>query len=842
MGRSPAVSPDAQTGMSSQSRVTSLLESLMRDLRFTFRSLRRKPGFTVVVVLSLALGIGANTGIFSVIDATLLRPLPVPNPDGLIVVDVAASRMMEFGGSSYLDLQDFRNRSRAFANLAIVQNISAGMSTGKGEAQVVYGSLVSGDYFNTVQVMPALGRNFRAEEDVALGKYPVVVISHGLWGRAFANDPDIIGRQVRLNGKSFTVIGVMPRSFTGSNLYYHPDFYVPVMMAQGLTTDGNDIFTHRSWREFDMMGRLKPGVTAAQAQAEMDGVARDLEKAYPETNRNTVVHVRTEMGRRMAGGSLLLPTVIMTLVFLVLLIACANVASLLMARATSRMKEISTQLAVGATRGTLVRQLLTESTVLAAMGGVCGILLGSVVARGFQALLPYSAAPTQPDINLDSRVLLFALAVSVLAVFLCGLAPAFSTAREAMLKVSTHVRAGAAENGAFGSLARRVLIAGQIALSTILLIGGGLFLKAFMHAENVDLGFNSDHMLLVTLDPSQKGYSVEKAQQFQMQLVQKAASLPGVKSASVASSVPFLSGASWDIAIDGYTGQGGERFLDINTNQVGPGYFATMQIPLLRGREFTEHDKTDAPLVAIVNETLARRYIVNDGDLEKAIGHKLSLRDHDGIPIVGVVKDSNNGFIGQPVQPMFYMSYEQMGRPSATLHVRTEGNPTVMTGQIRAEMKNLDPEIAPISVLKMTSAISSQGLFLPRVSAVLGGAFGLVALLLAVVGLYGVVSFLVGRRTQEIGVRIALGAQRGRILRMILGSGISLAGVGLALGAGGAFFMSPLMKGLLLDVNPRDPQVFLGIAAALIAATLVASWIPARRATRVDPMEALRYE
>jgi predicted permease len=831
-----------QVEIGSQSRVTSLLESFVRDLRFTLRSLRRNPGFTLVVVLSLALGIGANTAIFSVIDATLLRPLPVPHPEGLIVVDLAASRLMQFGATSYLDLQDFRSRSHAFENLAIVQNISAGMSTGKGESQVVYGSLVSGNYFNTLQVQPALGRNFRAEEDMAPGKYPVAIISHGLWSRAFANDPNIIGRQVRLNGKSFTIIGVAPGSFTGSNLYYRPDFYVPVMMAQGLTTDGNDIFIHRSWREFDMLGRLKPGVTVAQAQAEMDGVARDLEKAYPDTNRNTVAHVRTEMGRRMSGGGLLLPVVIMTLVFLVLLIACANVASLLMARATSRMKEISTQFAVGATRGTLVRQLLTESAVLAAMGGVCGVLLGSVSTRGIQALLPYSAAPTTPQIHLDSRVLMFALAVSVLSVFLCGLAPAFSTAREAMLKVSTNVRAGAAESGAFGSLARRVLIAGQIALSTMLLIGGGLFLKTFLHAERVDLGFNPDHLLLVAIDPSQEGYSVEKAQQYQEQLAQSAANLPGVKSASVASSVPFLSGASWDIAIDGYTGQGGEKFIDINTNQVGPGYFATMQIPLLRGREFTDHDNNKAPLVAIVNETLARRYIVNDGDLGKAIGHKISLRDREGIPIVGVVKDSNNGFIGQPVWPMFYMPYAQMGRPSATLHIRTEGDPTTVTGQIRAEMKGLDPGVAPISVLTMITAVSSQGLFVPRVSAILGGTFGFVALLLAVVGLYGVVSFLVGRRTQEIGVRIALGAQRGRILRMILGSGISLAGVGLAIGAAGAFFMAPLMKGLLLDVNPRDPEVFGGIAAALIAATLVASWVPARRATYVDPMEALRYE
>ena len=840
MGPSIA-SRDAQLTTTSQSRIVSFFESLGRDLRFTFRSLRRKPGFTFIVVLSLALGIGANTAIFSVIDAFLLRPLPIPHLENYILIDVAASRLTQFGGSSYLDLQDFRSRNRSFESLAITSNISAGMSTGSGEPQVVYGSLVSGNYFSTLQIAPAMGRDFRPEEDQAPGKAPVVILSNALWGRAFANDPNIIGKQIKLNNKSFTVIGVAPKTFTGQNLYYRPDIYVPVMMAQGLTTDGNDIFTHRGWREFDMFGRLKPGVTVAQAQAEMDGIMRNLEKEYPDTNKDTAAFVRKEMDRRMSQG-VLLPAVIMTLVILVLLIACANVASLLMARATARMKEISTQFAVGATRRTLIQQLLTESAVLSAMGGISGILLGVISVRGFQTLLPFSLGPTNPEFHLDLRVMTFALAVSLLSVFLCGLAPAFSTAREAMTKLSTNVRAGNSQGRAFGSVSRRILIGGQIALSTMLLIGGGLFLKAFIRAEKLDLGFNPDHMLLVSLDPSQRGYSIEKTQQFQKQLMENVANLPGVKSASIASFVPFQSGTSWDLSVDGYTAPGGEKFADTNTNEVAPGYFATMQIPLLSGRDFTDHDDKNAPMVAIVNETLARRYIVNDGDLSKAVGHKISLRDREGIVIVGVVKDSNPGFIGAPTFPTFYMTYAQMGRPAATLHVRTNGDPAAMTTQIRAQLSNLDPDVAPISVLTFNQLVTSQGLFQQRISAILGGAFGVVALLLAVVGLYGVVSFLVGRRTQEIGVRIALGAQRGKILRMVLANGISLAFIGLAIGAAAAFVLTPQMGGLLLDVNPRDPQIFFGIAAALIAATLGASWIPALRATRVDPMEALRYE
>jgi len=612
-------------------------------------------------------------------------------------------------------------------------------------------------------------------------------------------------------------------------------------MISGLTTDGKETLTHRGWRSFSMMGRLNPGVTVAQAQAEMDGIMRDVDKAYPDTNKDTGAYVRKEMDRRMINN-VSFPAIIMGLVFLVLLIACANVASLLMARATTRMREISTQFAVGATRGVLLRQLLTESAVLATIGGACGISVAYASIQGFTAMLPYSSFPGQPQFQLDGRVLIFTLAVSTLSVFLCGLAPAFSTVREAMVKITSNVRAGAAENRAYGAVARRVLIAGQIALSTMLLIGSGLFLKAFAKAQHVDLGFNPDHVLLVNIDPSLKGYSTAKSTLFHLQLLQQVKDLPGVQSASYASSVPFLSGASWDIAIDGYTTETGERFIDIPTNQVAPDYFKTMQTPLLRGREFDDHDKADAPLVAIVNETLARRFIVHDGDLEKAIGHKLSLRDHEGIPIVGVVKDSNLGRVGMDSIPVFYLAFSQMARTNSTLYVRTQGDLGTMTTQVRAQLHNLDADVAPISVLSYRTIITDVGLFMPRAMAIVGGAFGVVALLLSVIGLYGVVSFLVGRRTQEIGVRIALGAQKGSILCMVLSNGITLALVGLAVGVIGSFLMTPLLNSLLLGVSPRDPGVFAVISVTLVVATLVASWIPANRAARVDPMVALRYE
>ena len=822
-------------------RIISLLEALERDLRFTFRGLRRRPGFTLAVVLSLGLGIGANTAIFSGVDAILLRPLPIPNPHDLVTVDVAASRLTQFGGSSYLDLTDFRRRSQAFEKLAVSQTMSAGMSTGQDEAQIIYGMLVSGTFLSTLQVEPALGRDFRPEEDDVPGKDPVAIISNDLWSSAFAKDKEVIGKQIRLNGRPFTIIGVTPKSFTGASLFFRPAIYVPAMMAQGLSTDGNDLLTHRSYRGFDMIGRLKPGVTLAQAQSEMDGIMRDLERTYPDTNKDTAVYLRHEMDRRMAQG-VQFPAVLMSLTVLVLLIACANVAGLLMARSTARTREISTQLAVGASRITLIRQLLTESAVLSWLGGLCGVSLGYVCIRGFAALLPYSPFPGGPEFRLDARVLTYALLASTSAVFLCGLAPAFSAVKEAILTVTSNVRGSAAETRASGAFARRALIVGQIVLSTVLLIAAGLFLKAFWRAQKVDLGFNPDHVLLVRVDPSLRGYSNQKSLQLQQQLLDQASTLPGVQSASLATGVPFLSGASWDIAIDGYTAPGGETFVDTRTNQVAPDYFKAMQIRLLSGREFSRHDIDGSPLVAIVNETFARSYIVGHGPLEKALGHNLRLRDQDHISIVGVVQDSTRGGIGAPASPTFYLAYAQMGSPDAVLHVRTAGEPSAMTAAIREQLRRLDPELTPLAVVPLSTVVSSQGLFLPRVAAVLVGAFGLVALSLAVVGIYGVVSFMVGRRTEEIGVRMALGAQRGRILRMVLANAISLVVTGLLVGATVAFLAAPLISGLLIDVNPRDPKIFLAIASVLITATLGASWIPARRATRVNPMDALRRE
>jgi predicted permease len=407
------------------------------------------------------------------------------------------------------------------------------------------------------------------------------------------------------------------------------------------------------------------------------------------------------------------------------------------------------------------------------------------------------------------------------------------------LSVNTRSALGGRSRSA---LARRILIGGQVALSVVLLVAAGLFLKVFLRAQSADLGFNPDHMLLVTVDPSLRGYKDERSNHLNQQILERVSALPGVVSATMAASVPFLSGGSWDLSIDGYTSAGGEKFVDTNTNQIGPNYFATMQIPLLSGREFTDRGTAKAPQVAIVNETLARRYIVEKDSLDKALGHILRLRDNVPIQIVGVVKDCSNGAIGQPPPPVFYLPYLQQGGSRVTLQLRTNGEPTGITSLVRQEIGALDSDVTPLSVFTMREAFSSNGLFSSRIFAILSGAFGLIALSLAVVGLYGVVSFLVGCRTQEIGIRMALGAQRSSVLRMILVNGISLATLGVVIGMIAALAAAPLMSSMLNGVSPRDPQTFVSIGLILLTATFVASWIPAQRATRVDPNLALRCE
>ena len=649
-----------------------LLDNLWRDLRFAFRALRKRPGFTLIVVLSLALGIGANTAIFSVVDAILLRPLPVHDPGGIVDIDTATSRLTRFGNSSYLDYVDYRNRAKSFKNMAIYQRMSAGMSrAGTGsKPQIVHGLLVSGNYFSTFEVQPMLGRAFLPEEGDVPNKYPVAVISYALWNRAFGADPNTVGQAIRLSGHSFTIVGVAPKSFTGTDLFFQPGIYVPAAMSAQVMSDGSDILTQRTYRGFEVRGRLNPGVSVAQAQSEMNVIMSDLEREHPDSNKDAVAVVRKDLSRRMEG-QLTLPAILMGLVILVFLMACANVASLLMAKATSRLREIATQISLGATRGNLLRQFLTESAVLAAIGGAVGVLVAYGCIKGVTALVPsFAGSEEHLEFRLDLRVLTYAVAASTAAVFLFGLAPALTAVKEAW-SATLGTRSAVSASRSFSVVARRILIGGQVALSAVLLIAGGLFVRSFGYAQKAGVGFNPDNLLIVSLDPMLRGYTNDQATHFNLQLLQRAASLHGVKSAALAGVAPFLSGSSWDLSIDGYTAPDGERFLDVLTNEVSPDYFATMQIPVIYGREFTDRDTEKAPLVAIVNETLVHQYMADSPSLEKVLGRIIRLRDGGPIRVVAVVKDSNyGGAVGGPAKPVFYLPYAQQGNSRAILHLR----------------------------------------------------------------------------------------------------------------------------------------------------------------------------
>lgn len=823
------------------------LESVWRDLRVSVRSLIMKPGFTFLVVLSLGLGIGANTVIFSVIDGILLRPVAIPHPDDLVTVDTAASHVTKFGDSSYLDYVDYSRQTKDLLGVLAYRRVVIGLDPDPGlagsRAQVIWGLLVSGNYFSLLQVNSLAGRGFLFEEDQALGKAPVAIISYNLWQSIFNGDSDVVGKPVKLNGHVYNIIGVAPPSFLGLDLSYRPDIYVPMsMIGEMVPGSGVQLLQSRHSRSFVIRGRLRPGVSASEAQAEASVICSNLTHAYPADNKDTNFIVRKDLDYRLENNGIAYSAVLLGLVVFVLLIACANVASLLMARATGRLAATATQLALGASRKRLFRQMMTESTVFVILGGAFGLILAWVGIRLAVNLAPYQPAPQGPLFRLDIRVMIYAAIACALTVFLCGLAPAFMATREAA-RAALKVRA--ASNRTFGAFARRVLIGGQVALSLILLIAGALFLKAFVRLQSYELGFNPDNVYIVSMNPGLYNYSAAQTAHFYKELLARISNMTGVKSASLGAISPFLGLYSQDISIDGYTTPAGDKVIDTLTNRTSPGYFDTLQIPFLQGRKFTENDNVGTPPVAIVNETFARRFIVGKGDLSGAMNHIFRRRDNLPIQIVGIVKDSVYGVatpLGAPPAPVYYTPFLQGTDSYAVIMARTEGSLQGMGNSLQQTIHNLDPAIAPIYSLPLKTVVTERALDKPRVTAVLSGIFALIAITLAIIGLYGVVSYTVECRTQEIGIRVALGAQRSSVLRMILASSISLVVAGLVAGVVGALMLSRYVSGLLIGVGSRDPLIFIALPLALLAVTVIASLIPASRATRVEPVTALRYE
>jgi predicted permease len=841
------------------------MRTLWQDLRYGARTLLKTPGFLVVAVFSLALGIGANTSIFSFVNAVLLRPLPVADEARLVYV-FSGTRTNPYNVTSYPDYVDYRDKNEVFNGLAAYSGISVSLNSNE-QAEMISGLIVTGNYFDVLGVRASLGRTFLPEEDKTPGTHPVVIISHGLWQSHFAGDRAVVGRQLLLNGQPFTIVGVAPPDFNGAEVGQTSDLYVPMAMQTlvrppraGYSGEMNpDLLSRRGPRWLQMIGRLKPGATTEQAQANMTTLAAQLAQAYPDVDREQMATVSpvskgdpTERGTLLSVAGLL-----SAVVTLVLLIACANVANLLLARAHSRRKEISIRLALGASRGRLIRQLLTESVLLALAGGAAGLLLAVWLVDAMQSYTPPgNFFPVEFDFSLDKSVLLFTLLLSVLTGIIFGIAPALQASKPdlvAALKDETAMLAGQSSQVARRFSLRNLLVVAQVALSLVLLISAGLFLRSLQQAQRIEPGFEPEHVLTMPLNINLLRYTKTQGQEFYRQTLERVAALPGVASATLTRTPP-LSGASRQssVLIAGQsgpdqashsesTGGGGEN-LGNNmtlTSPVGLDYFRTLKIPLLRGRDFNAQDRVNSPGVVIINESFAKRYFAGQDPL----GRQVSLNGAQGpwLEVVGLARDSKYLTLGEAPTPFLYQPLTQRHESGMVLLVRTSGDPANYVTAVRREVHALEPNL-PLTNARTMMELLGLSLYPARMGAVLLGGFGLLALLLASVGLYGVMSYSVSRRTREIGIRMALGAQRRDVLRLMLREAMTLVAIGIVLGLVVAFAVTRLLVGFLYGVSPTDPLAFIGIAILLAAVAVVASLIPARRAAQVDPMVAFRYE
>jgi predicted permease len=824
-----------------------MIADLWQDLRYGARMLIKSPGFTAVAALSLALGIGANTAIFSLVDKVMIRKLPVEEPDRLVTVSVNSGRGL---GTvfTYPDFADYRARNEVFEDLVCYAQRALTLNEG-GRAERIQGTIVSGNYFTALRVRPALGRGFLAEEDKTRGTHPVVMLSYGLWQRRFGADPGLVGKAVNLNGVNFTVVGIAPPEFTGTVPGITPDVYVPVMM-QGQVSPSwkmDPLFGPRSrnlsWLE--VLGRLKPGISREQAASAMTVLGSQVASANPNPDGSPRFEPKFALEDGGRGHTYLLRDLrfplqmLMATVGLILVIASANVANLLLARAGARQKEIAVRLAIGAGRARLIRQLLTESALLSTLGGVGGLALAASISGLVISYTPPNAfSALTLDNRLDWRVLGFTLAISLLTGILFGLAPALSASRSDLVSTLKD------ETSLLGKRVRRLslrnlLVVAQVALSVIVLVGAGLCVRSLQKLLAVDAGFDPSKILVMSADVSLSGYDNERGLRFFSDLLERVKLLRGVEAVSVAAQTPLSSGVNSILKAEGYTPESGED-LSSDFNIVGPDYFLTMNIPLLHGREFGMSDVATAPQVVIINETAARRFWPN----QNPVGRRLTLGrapDEEVRDIVGVVKDSKYRRLNEEARPAMYSPFAQDYRANMTLHVRTADEPGAMVAAVRREAQALDASL-PLYGVRTLEEQKSNSLYTSRLAATLLTVFGLLALGLAAVGLYGVMTYAVNRRVRELGIRMALGAQSRDVLKLVLTQGVKLALLGVGIGLLAAFALTRWMESLLFGVRPTDPLTFTVITVVLTLVALVACWIPARRATKVDPLIALRGE
>jgi putative ABC transport system permease protein len=810
------------------------MNRLLQDLRYGARMLVKNPGFTLVAVIALALGIGATSAIFTVVNALLLRPLPYPEAEQLAMVATTMRReQVEVRRSSYPDFVDWRNQNTVFEQMAALYSTSFSL-LGAGEPERVSGELISASYFSLLGVRAAHGRTFLPEEDHAPDAQRVAVVGHDLWQRRFGGKT-LVGKTIQLSDGNYTVVGIMPESFRG--ISDQAELWLPMMMASSAREADAGVLQKRRERWLSAVARLKPGVSLQQAQTEMDTIARRLEQAYPDSNTNRGARV-TLLHEQLFGSLQLTLWTLLGAVGCVLLVACANVANLLLQRAAVRHKETAIRLALGATTGRLMRQLLTESLLLALIGGVLGVLV-SWWSVGFLVALSPITFPSFVTLALDARVLGFSLLVSVVTGVLFGLAPALQAARPALNEVLKD--AGRGSSGGLGrSRLLGALVVSEIALALVLLVGAGLMIRGLQRLQAVDPGFDSDHLMTMRVSlPAQK-YQRAQLDAFSQQLHERLQALPGVQSVALSSDLPLGSSTSaGPIVLEGQAVAPAGSEIRIYRHSVTPQFFATLGIPLVKGREFTAGDHAQAPGVVIVSEALARRYWPG----EDAIGKRLQetgAPDHPWRSIVGIAADVKyRGLPQNPnADPDIYLPLLQRPNNSLSLAVRAKADPASLTASIRSELQKFAPDLPVYGVTTMAQQMARQTRQ-ARFSTWLLGIFGALALLLAAVGIYSVMAYAVEQRTHEIGIRLALGAHAGDVLKLVVGQGMRLALLGVALGLSAAFALTQLMKRLLIGVVAADPLTYVVIVLLLVSVALFACWLPALRATKVDPMITL---
>ncbi len=823
------------------------LETLWQDVRYGSRMLGRAPGFTAIAILSLAVGIGANCAIFSFADALLLRPLPVARPGDVLTVGSTISiEALGVSGlaSSYRDYVDIRDRNRSFSGLTAFSLVTAGFADRPGAVPVLkMGVLASDNLFDVMGVRPALGRPFLPEEGRVPGRDAVVVLGHALWEQHFASDPSAVGRRVDLNGRPFTVIGVAPREFTGLNAYVRADFFVPLMMSSVFLTDPKAASLEaRDVRNLELKGRLAPGVSQGMAQTELTAIGADLARAYPDTNKNRSWAVRTELQARIAQSppDAMLVAMLATLALAVLLVACANVAGLLASRAPVRAREMAMRLAIGAGRSRLVRQLVTESLLTALAGGAVGLGVGYAGITLFRQVELPTDLPILLAFRMDHRALVFSLVVSLASAVLSGLLPAIQATRADLTGV---MKAGdAASPDRRRRWGRTVLVGGQVAVSVVLLAVALFMYRSFAGQLASGPGYRTDHLLMMSFDTSLVRYDEAQSARFFEEVADRARELPGVVGVAMATSAPMGNdGVGLEPVVpEGYQFPAGKENAAVLAVRVDEHYFDVMGLTILRGRGFRAEDTADMPKVAVVNEPFARHYWPN----EDPVGRRFRLaRDGAWVEVVGLAKTSKYLFIAEPPTEFLYFPYRQRRVDEMVMLVQSAGDPARLAGPLRELVHRLDATLPIYNVRTMEEFYRMRATSIFNVLIATVGAMGLMGLGLAIVGLYGLVAYAASRRTREIGIRMAIGADQAAVLKMVLRHGLSLAAVGLVVGLAASVGAGQLLAAAFpTGDDRRDLGALLIVVPVVLAVTFLAAFVPARRASRTSPTIALRQE